>query len=324
MRGLLRSVAVVVVGVLLYLLLPPVPAYAIANPNATSIGDTYVFQDTLETGDILVFVRYDVSYTSQPSEDAEDTFIMAVYDTDGTTLLFTRPLNYYQHNIISIYLDADANTLAWGSSYYVRIMGNPALFDPLVEGTNMRTRVLSSGDYRGTDDLGGIMVAQADILGTDWATALLTSGDKLNSTGSTYFLRAVPGLSAMVPEIFELTTEQFIYQQGNFTEEGLNRTRQNLPVSLNNTIVGLDQLFGVTNHNWGGFAWSLLLGMMVGGVVYGTTRRPDIAILGGVMGVMSLGAYTYVSEGNVMLFVMAIGTIIIVLFAVEYVLPRLG
>ncbi|KKM76560.1 hypothetical protein LCGC14_1378890 [marine sediment metagenome] len=300
------------------------PAYAISNPSATSIGDVYVFRNVLETGDILVFVRYDVSYTTQPTEDAEDTFLMAIYGTDGTTLLFTRPLNYYQHNIISIYLDADTNTLTWGSAYYVRITGSPALFDPLVEDVNMKTRVLSSGDYRSTDDLGGIMIAQAGILETDWATVLLTATGRLNSTGSTYFLAAVPGLSSMVPGIFQLTTEQFVYTKENFTEEGINLTRQNLPVSLNNTIAGLDAIFGVTNHNWGGFAWLSLGGMMLAGVIYATTRRPDIAILGGFMGVMSIGAYTYVSEGNIMLFVMAIGTIIIVLFSVEYVLPKLG
>lgn len=305
-------------------LLVATPVWAVANPDSISIGDVFVYRNELETGDTLIFVRYDVSYASEPSQNADETFQMAIYGTDGTTLLFTRPLNYYQHNVISIYLAADENTLTWGSAYYVRIMGNPLIFSPLIEGTNMETRVLASGDYRDTDDLGPDMVDQAETLEADWGTTLLNSSNKLNSTGSIYFQEAVPGLSAMVPDIFQLTTSYFVYEKSNFTEEGLNQTKHNLPVSLNNTLTGLDGLMGVTNHNFGHFGWAVLMGLVLAGVVYAATRRPDIAMLGGFMGVMGMGAYFGLANGNIMLFVMTIGTIIIVLFAVEYILPRVG
>jgi len=312
-----------VVGVLL-LFGAVSPAYAISNPDSIDIGDVYVFRNVLETGDMLFFVRYDVSYSSQPSEDAEDMFQMVVYDTDGATPLVMRPLNYYQHNIISIYLSAANNTLTWGSAYYVRVTGNPGVFDPLVEGTNMRTRVLASGDYASTEDLGGVMITQAELLEADWDITLLTSGDRLNTVGSAYFREAVPGLSSMAPEIFEVTTTYFNFTRSHFTEEGLNRTRENLPVSLNSAITGLNQMFGVTNANWGGFGWTLLLGMVVGGAVYAATQRPDVSVLGGVMGVMGLSAYLGVSSGNVLLFVLAVGTALIAMFAIEYIVPRLG
>ena len=80
------------------------PVYAVDDPTSVSIGDCNVFTDLLEDGDQLYFVRYDVSYSPEPEEDAEDTWQMALYDTDGTTLIegAVRPLNYYQHNIISI------------------------------------------------------------------------------------------------------------------------------------------------------------------------------------------------------------------------------
>ncbi len=312
-----------ILGVLLWSLMGS-PVFAISNPDSISIGDIYVFQDVLETGDILVFMRYDVDYTSQPSEDADGTFLMAIYDTDGTTLLFTRPVNYYQHNIISIYLDAGDNTLNWGSLYYIRIMGSSALFDPLVEGTNMRTQVLSSGEYRDTDALGGIMIAQAAILETDWSTTLLTASDRLNTTGANYFLKAVPGLSTMVPGIFELATEEFIYAPNTaYAQTGLNATKENVPVSLNNAITGLNAMFGITNPEWGSFGWSLLVGLMVGAGFYGAARRPDIAILGGVVGTLGLQSYLGYNE-NILFLLMAVGTVIIVLFAILFVLPRLG
>jgi len=325
MAKILRRLSVVVVGVLLYSLLFATPVLAVDNPDAIGIGDVYVFNGTLETGDILFYVRYDVSYASQPPEDSEDTFVMAIYDTDGSTLLATRPLNYYQHNIISIYLDADDNTLTWGTEYRVRVMGSPAVFGNLTEGVNMKTAVLSGGDYRTTTDLGGIMVAQARILEDDWGTTLLTSSDRLNSTGAYYFNKAVPGLSTMATDIFELSTQQFPYARNeSITRAGLNKTLENLPVSLNSAIGGLNSVFGVTSNTWGGFSWLLFFGLVLGGVVYAASRRPDIAVLGGVMGSMGIGAYMGVAEGNVLLFVMAVGTILIVLFSVEFFVPRYG
>jgi hypothetical protein len=86
----------------------------------------------------------------------------------------------------------------------------------------------------------------------------------------------------------------------------------------------MNQIFGVTNENWGQFGWGLFAGMVVGGVMYAATRRPDVALFGGVLGTMGLEAYLGMSEGNMLLFLMAVGTVIIVLFIVGYVIPRWG
>ena len=319
MRRILRGLIIGVVATLLFVS----PVLAIDNPETTSLGDVYVFEDVLETGDILVYVRYDVSYAVEPDEAAEDTFIMAIYGTDGTTLLFTRPLNYYQHNITSVYLSAAANTLVSGSAYYVRVMGSPALFE-LSEGVNMSTRVLVEGDYRTAIDLGGIMIAQAVILDADWGTTLLTASDRLNSTGSYYFRKAVPGLSTMAPEIFEVSTQALIFARTNFTHEGLNRTLSNRPVSLNSATSGLDDIFGITDHNWGQFGWWAFLGLVVASAVYAATRRPDIAVLGGFMGTMGVGAYMGLANGNMLQFVATVAIVILVIFAVNFFIPRYG
>ena len=320
----MRRVVLACVLSLLALLMCSSSGLAIGNPDSVSIGDVYVFEDVLETGDAWVYVRYDVSYASQPTEDSEDTFLVAIYDTDGTTLLFTRALNYYQHNIIAIQLTASTNTLVSGSSYYVRVMGSPALF-VLQEFVNMRTRALTAGDYRVPEDLAGLMVSQAGILEADWGVTLLTSSDKLNTTGAYYFNKAMPGLASAAPEIFELSTGQFIYTRNTSVgTEGLNRTILNMPESLNSALNGLDAMLGVEESNWGQFGWLLVIGLVVGAAVYGASRRPDVSLLGGTVGSMGLGAYLGVANGNAMLFVMAVGTFIIVLFAIEYVLPRYG
>lgn len=299
-------------------------ALAIANPDSISIGDVYAFESVLEDGDILVYMREDVSYASQPSEDSEDTFLMAIYDTDGTTLLFSRALNYYQHNMISIYLDADDNTLVSGTAYKVRVMGNPAIFE-LEEGTTMDTRVLTAGDYRESADLAGIIVAQAEIFEDDWGTTLLSSNDKLNSTGSYYFLKAIPGLSAMIPSVFSLSSSSLTYTRNtSLNTSGLNQTRDKNPVSLNSALAGLSAMFGITNDPFGEFGWYMFFALVVAGVAYAATRRPDIALLGGAGGVLAVGAYVGVADGQIMMFLMAIGTVLIVMFALEYFVPRYG
>lgn len=311
-------------GIVFFLFLfIPIQVVAISNPDYVSIGDVYVFEDVLATGDVLVYVREDVSYPVQPDEDSEDTFLMAIYDTDGTTLIAARSLNYYQHNIISIYLAPSDNVLVSGSAYYVRIMGSPALFE-LVENVNMDTRVLTAGDYYDLTDLGGIMITQAGILEDDWGIDLLTANEKLNSTGSYYFLKAIPGLSTMVPLIFATSTGGFTYTRDNQATTGLNITNNQTPVSLTNAFAGIAAILGIESTSFSEFGSGLFMALIVGAVLYAATRRPDVAVLGGVIGTMGFEAYLGVADGNMMLALMAVGTVIIVLFAVEFILPRYG
>lgn len=327
MAKVLKNLSVALVGVFLSLLVFAAPASAIANPDSISIEDVYVFDDVLEFGDVLVYMRYNVVYASEPSEDSDDAFLMAIYDTDGSTLMTgcVRPLNYYQHNIISIYLDASSNVLTWGEAYRVRVMGSPAVFANLTESINMRTRVLAEGDYRDAEDLGDVIIAQAEILEADWGTTLLTATDRLNEVGAYYFNKAIPGLPSMLTGVYDITSTQFTYTRNtSLTQAGINKSLERLPTSLNSAIHGMDQMLGITNDNFGGFGWVLFAGLIVGSVIYAASQRPDIAVLAGGMGSVGLGAYVGVSEGNVMLFLMAVGTLIVVLFAVEFFIPRYG
>ena len=229
MRRLGRVLPLVVLG----LLLATGVALAIGNPDYVAIGDAYVFRDVLETGDQLYFVRYDVSYNSTPDEDAEDTWEMALYDSDGN-LTATRELEYYQHNIRSIYLGSD-DAIAWEGAHRIIVRGMPSVFGNLTEGINMRTQTLAPGDYYELESLGGIMITQAGILEADWEITLLTSGDRLNATGANYFLKAIPGLNDMAPNIFQTTIRaldvEYTPWSQNYTE-GL----QEHEFTLNTTV----------------------------------------------------------------------------------------
>ncbi len=317
-RKLFVPICVALIGLLLF----GGTAYAIGNPDYVSIGDAYVFKDVWESGDQLYFARYDASYGLVPEEDAEDTWQMALYDSDDN-LIATRPLNYYQHNVISIYLTSE-EALSWEGAHYIRIMGMPSVFDPLVEGTNMATRVLAPSDYYEVTSLGGIMITQAGILEDDWEIILLTSGSLLNTTGANFFIKAVPGLNSMVPSIFSATTRGIPWTRTALNTTGINMTEGNLPGTLDRALAGLSAMFGVTNRNMGDFSWFLLMGLVVGGVVFGTTRRPDISILGGLMGTIAISAYMGVASPYMMYSLMAVALFIVVLFVLVYIVPRVG
>jgi hypothetical protein len=245
---------------------------AISDPDSVTIAQVYVFGDVLETGDQLFYARYDVNYNSTPDEDAQDTWQMAVYDINGT-LVASRPLNYFQHNIISIYLEPD-EAIEEGLAHQVKIMGSPSVFPSLVEGTNMRTSTLAAGDYLEGGDVGDYMITEAGILETDWGLTLLTSSDKLNSTGSTYFLEAIPGLASMDPTIFQTATRVLSPADPTwepvYPDDIIARSGGGLQAAINGTM----SIFGIYDPFWG-TAWvSAILFMLIGAPIYAVTRQP--------------------------------------------------
>jgi len=268
---------VLVLGLVLFLAFCGI-ALAISNPDAISIGSVAVFEDVVEPGDQLFFVRYDVSYSSEPSEDVEDAFLMAIYNPDGTTTGYTRPLNYYQHNIISIYL-TPSQALTWGSAYRVRVMGNPGLFSPLTEGTNMFTKILGVDDYKGIELLGGYLIEQAKDLQTDWGITLLTSGDLLNTTGAMYFNKAIPGIYNIVPDIFQVSSSfPSINVTTNWTTEGEDLWLEHKGPALNAAMVDIADWLG-TSPNWIGIGITSMLAMIFGSTVYAITKNPGYSLV---------------------------------------------
>lgn len=211
MKRLGRLVGLVGMALLLLLVVAG-PIFAIANPTDTSVKAVKVFQNIFEDDDLLFFVRYDVNYASvEGLPSASDTFLVALYDTDGTTLLYQRALNYYGFNIISIYLTpVQADSLTWGSECVIKVVGNPSIFGELEEGVNMATKTLSplhdyyaGGMEASREGFGIYCIATARLLqdDADWPT-LVTDAGKLNTRGAIAFNEAVPGLYTACPTIY--------------------------------------------------------------------------------------------------------------------------
>jgi len=290
---------------------------AIGSPDYVTIGDVYVFGNVVEEGDQLYFCRYDVNYGSIPEEDADDTWEMALYDSLGG-LVAARPLNYYQHNIISIYL-TPSQALTWQEAHRVVIRGMPSVFGNLTEGVDMRTRTLAPGDYYGVDYLAGVMITQAGIWEDDWGITLLSSNDRLNTTGKTFFLAAVPGLGDMAPDIFEVITGGVDVDYKSYNQTYRETLRSNQGSRLEGAIMEVGKMMGVYSPEWTSFWLVSLVFLMAVGTMSSGVGVPGWAFTGGYA-VLALGAFIF--GGNLFTFVIVLGVVAAVLFGLLFILSR--
>jgi len=260
----------------------PLDVFAIANPTSTSILDVTVFDSVSVTGDQLWFVRYNVNYATVPSEPASTTFSMAISDVADTTILYQRALNYYQENIISIYL-TPAQALVSGGAYIVRIAGNPALFT-LIEGINKATTTLAAGDYYSGDEvtLGGYMLTQADILETDWGITLLTASGLLNTTGTIYFTIAIPGLTSIVPSIFQISSSYPDVETPGTNTTYSSTVEAHRGPNLDAMVSEWASFLG-TSKSWVSVGFTSFICCLLMGVVYGATQNTGWAVVIGAL-----------------------------------------
>lgn len=302
---------------LIVFLLYPICVLAIGNPDYTSIGEGIAFRNVLTEGDQLYFCRYDASYSSTPSEYASDTWQIALYDS-SSNLVATRPLNYYQHNIISIYLEPD-EAITWEDSNTIRVMGMPSIFGTLIEGTNMATKVLAPGDYKESTDLSAAIIAQAEILESDWGITLLTSGDKLNTTGATYFTAAIPGLGSMEPSLFQTTVSSpsSTALTGNSTY--IDSLPANSGEKLDEALDDFGGYMGVSG-NWMAY-WGLgVIFLVLVSIMFAGSGNPGWALAGGVV-IIAGGAFMGIGDETFQLW-SSIALGVIVLFAILFILGR--
>src|SRR4030042_568059 len=102
----LYIVIAIILGVLLLSVIPSNQCFAVADPDDIQVYSAKAFENIFETGDMLFVMRYNVEYASEPTEDAEYTFQMQLLNSIDNSLIISRPLNYYQINVHSIYLTA--------------------------------------------------------------------------------------------------------------------------------------------------------------------------------------------------------------------------
>jgi len=288
----------------------PVPvAAAPADPDSITLHTAKVFQNIFEADDILLVVSYDVDYAVEPDESAADTFQLTIYDTDGTTEIQTRALNYYQYNVHSIYFDAAAAaSLVWETEYVVRVMGNPIFFAP-VEDTTMDSKTLASTDW-----LSGTMSASrellrihcidlAETLEEEWSLTLIVisaSDQVLNSVGRTTFLDAIPSLDSAVTALFQMASSSITVTQRTQVatyEEELTIANK-LGATINTAFSGIGTNILNISGQKVALLWILLVILTIASIVFlnsGNTTGAMIlslpaVLMGALVGAIPLAA----------------------------------
>ncbi len=295
-------------------------AYAVTNPNSVSINNIYVFRNLGEEGDWLIYCRYNVDYTTIPPESASETFEIAMYDVPGTTLIATRNLRYYQENITSLYFtaaQASAAGLVWSSAYIIKIRGSPAIFT-IVEGVNQKTNTLSATSYYEQADFTARMLAEAEILQTNWGITLLTGGF-LNSTGATYFTYAIPGFPEFAPDA--MYSSAYYPSASNITyntsyEESLHaHTGPRLEAAILDLATWLH-----VSEDWMAIWLVCIAYLVMAGIVYSVTKDPGVAMVVSIT--IPVGA-AYLGVGlSWLTIIIAVAIVAAVLFAIHFILGK--
>ncbi len=193
------------------------PVKAIAEPTTVSLTDIEIFQDLLVTDDFLAIVPYEIAYTTNPSEKADETFIFRLLSPDGTTengtaLATTLYNSGYGHGIVSFYF---ASGMVWDSSYIFRVQQNPAIY-PLAQYWDF---VVGPSNYSTATDEAAALKAKildtASLLTPEFLVALTETSESgsivLSSYGELYYLDAIPGLQQLCPDLFSVRLESPSY-----------------------------------------------------------------------------------------------------------------
>lgn len=206
------------IGILLIwvIILIPLPVFATtADPDSSpTITQIHVNRYLIESGDMVITGLYNIPYATEPTLHADQTFIIRLMDTAGTTEIgsvvpfaYSGYHNGYREGAFSLYFPASAG-LVWGSAYIIQISENPAQFaTPLKWNTTIK-----SGDYTSfitlTDNWADL-AHQVFIIGQTLETAfnktlfsIVGTREVLTADGEVYFRGAINGLQSMAPALF--------------------------------------------------------------------------------------------------------------------------
>ncbi len=312
---LLKCITVVVLFILVILpVLLATPVFAIADPDSPpSLDAVYVYEDLLEDGDVGIlaeyYLDYDIVTPVLPDETVTEAYLVAFIDTDGSTQLKTvAPYTYvysgYGRGFAWIYFTA-AEVTTYGidqaneALHEVWLMGNPTIASGWAGDPPKTT---AGVDYWQTTGDTAILLALrvlncADILELAWALDMVevtVMGNRLTSTGESYFVNVIQNLREMAPNAFsvsesEPTVEDLDYE----TTFGATATGVivGTPVTLTegtnneNTSGAGDIIFELENGT---------VGTVTGAVVTGT----PVDIVAGTNTVTITGAGAIVVEVN--------------------------
>jgi hypothetical protein len=222
---------IVVITTILVTILCAIPVFAIDNPDnidfGTGTSPLYkVFENVLETGDMLFVAEGYVDYTVEPTDyKANEAFLFEIMNTSGNVTLLSRSLNSYGDRPISIYQTATQVTalgLISETSYIMRISGNPLIFaSPTGNSANatlaasdyVDQSVGATSDVPTDNNLRNFLILMAEnIQANDTPTydyyESVQGYRYLTNAGSNIFIEGIPNLFNMCPILFQYGASQ--------------------------------------------------------------------------------------------------------------------
>ena len=292
----------------------------VANPDSILIDTVRVFQNVQVTGDVMAVIEYEVNYAVSPTLSPTQTFLVSF--NDGVDAAFTRPLDYYGHFFSVIYLASYPAGFVWGSNSTIQVAGNPTYFTSLVEGTNQRTLVISSGNWitgTHTDSPGYLQTWLLSLANAISPATLLTTLNLLTPLGSQMYLVEIPTLVSICPALF---TNAATYPSANLTAGNpLEQTSllTNSGARLSGALNDLGTFLHIPGLLVGGFGLALMYFVLAGRILIATGSVPGAIVLGipfifagNLIGILPL-SYTFIAT-----FMVAMG------FGVVVILGRMG
>lgn len=214
---------IAILGILITLFNLGSPVLAIDyTPSAIEINSVDVYDNAIETGDMMFFTDYTLTYTVTPTEPISDTFFVKLYDSLGVEIVAVTPYaffeNGYNRGIVVMYFTAAEVTslgLVWEDPYEMRIMGNPSASwtgTPPIPVSSTYTTFTWRLTHPVSTQRG--VIAQriqsfAQTLTAAWADTnyvlyTIQSGSiYLTSVGQAYFSIVVPYLTTIAPNILQ-------------------------------------------------------------------------------------------------------------------------
>lgn len=225
----LIRVAIIMVAALAAVMMP-LPVHADQpDPDSVTIDDIHINRSLLHSNDILLYFTPNVAYAAGPDTPIDDAFDFRLIDTDNVTVLFSREAydfanDGYGPTLVSFYAD-NATAPTWGEEYIIRITGKPSVFDdppvydfPIAASdyTSETTQEANQSEVRAN------IISIARSLSTSMSVDLLEEtdvGTVLSAYGEEFFRNAIPGLQAMVPDLFQVVIYQPNYTPRDWTNE---------------------------------------------------------------------------------------------------------
>lgn len=222
MKKLLRIIAITLI---VLVIIPAVPCFAIADPDTMVISNIEAWQTA--DGDQLYVVEFTLDYTSNPTEDAGDAFLIRLMD-GSDEIVATAPYPYYnggyEYGIVSFYFTSvDPLLPTWeDNGIRAQIIGNPSLTwdggDP-PDSTKNKVDTWTNGINLLPAYIRYVAQDLEDAYGVDMVE-MLNGSLKLTAYGEAYMETTIPNLRTLAPTVFATYVTSPDYTSDNHSGAG--------------------------------------------------------------------------------------------------------